>query len=127
MNRIDEYEPTQNGCQTDFEVTYPCYLPMCGTGFHTITSGGDDCLVLLTDEDVLCRFFWNRYPDAGPMRVAVYTMPDRATLLETLREVEETHQAGMHQVSHIAFDVSGQPFVARARIREFIDYLEVQD
>lgn len=126
MNRINEDKPTMTGCQTAFEVTYPCYIPMCGDGFHTITSGGDQCVTLLTDEDIVYRFFRNRYPASDRMKMAVYTIPDQATLVETLWEVERTYQSKVHQVSHVAFDVSGQPFVLRARLREFIAYLEVR-
>lgn len=124
MNHICEDNPMPNVCECDFEVTYPCFLPMCGSGFHTIVSGGDRCVCLLTDEDLIGRFFRDRYPDATDSTATIHTMHHRASLLKTFHRIETGYRIGTHRVSHVSFDVSGQPVVLRTSIRGFINYVE---
>ncbi|QDU17471.1 hypothetical protein CA11_53130 [Gimesia maris] len=112
----------------EFIMTYPCYFPYEGEKYNVKEIGGVKCFNLLTDRDLVERYFQERYPGQKTIQVEVRTMPNRTALINTLKLFEESRGEGEHDIEHITFDVI---FPNRkypmTTIKEFIEYLEEQN
>ena len=103
------------------EMTYPCYFAMKGDSFLTLTSEGDKCFVLMTDKDIVERYYREMHPNQETITVEVFTMENREALLQVLQDMEK--QGPAQGVSHLAIDPT-KGGVGRVSVREFIDELE---
>lgn len=67
----------------DFTLNYPCYSPMrTPQKPRTFTSENDQCVAILTDADLLGRFFGNDKTDKTLIRTTFETPEALATFLE---------------------------------------------
>ncbi|MEQ8852762.1 hypothetical protein [Gimesia sp.] len=111
----------------EFMITYPCYFPLGKTGYCITTCNGDRCFNLLTDKDLVEKFYKQKYHNLESIEVKVHTIPDQESLIGQLRLMEQSRIEGSHDVTHIAFDVTSSGLHPRTTMKEFIEYLETQE
>ena len=106
----------------DFEMTYPCFVPLRKDGSpFTFNAEGDDCIAIFTDDDLAQRFFESsKIPSTHWMRASV---EHGQALGELLRRFDGAEDNAGRTISHVLID----PSKARARtyrISEFADHVE---
>lgn len=108
----------------DFVVSYPCFIPAQDPGnFVTIRAARRRCLVLLTDDDLLERFYMERHAGFDEIQVTVLQCDCSEELVNTLRDLEIA--ADRQGVRHLAIDPTTDKYPAVTTIREFIEHVEM--
>ena len=82
--------------EDEFIVTYPCYFTYENGNYNAKVIGGVKCFNLLTDRDLVERYFQERYPGKETINVEVRTMPNKSALINTLKLFEESREDGEH-------------------------------
>jgi hypothetical protein len=117
-------KPVLVRCQDEFVINYPCYFPLSETGVHSVKVGEVECVPILTDKDLVERFFRERFPNQREIEVITTTVTCKEGLLDVLRDIQQQRFQGKHKVEHFAFDPTGDFQCGYGTIGELIEHVE---